>query len=115
VGNYGFSSASQATTFATTVWNIFGGGSSSTRPFGTSIVDGFDLGIDSLDVTALNSKILKMGNPSTTQILSPQCAIYLLEEKSNIIFLGHHSIFPQLEATYNFLGVPSLMLLLAVL
>lgn len=47
VGNYGFSSASQATTFATTLWNIFGGGTSSTRPFGASVVDGFDLGIGS--------------------------------------------------------------------
>lgn len=45
IGNYGFSSASEAQTFATTLWNIFGGGSSSTRPFGSSIVDGFDLGI----------------------------------------------------------------------
>lgn len=45
IGTYGFSSASQATTFATTVWNLFGGGSSSTRPFGSAVVDGFDLGI----------------------------------------------------------------------
>jgi chitinase len=44
IGSYGFSSASEAQTFATTLWNVFGGGSSSTRPFGTSIVDGFDLG-----------------------------------------------------------------------
>jgi chitinase len=47
LGNYGFSSASEAQTFATTLWNVFGGGSSSTRPFGTSIVDGFDLGMSS--------------------------------------------------------------------
>ena len=45
VGTYGFSSSSQATTFATTLWNLFGGGSSSTRPFGTAVIDGFDLGI----------------------------------------------------------------------
>jgi chitinase len=44
IGQYGFSSASQAESFATTMWNVFGGGSSSTRPFGSSIIDGYDLG-----------------------------------------------------------------------
>ena len=45
IGNYGFSSSTEAQTFATTLWNLFGEGSSSTRPFGTSVVDGFDLGL----------------------------------------------------------------------
>jgi chitinase len=44
VGDYGFSSSSEAKNFATTLWNLFGEGTSSTRPFGSSIVDGFDLG-----------------------------------------------------------------------
>jgi len=44
IGNYGFSSSSEAETFATTMWNIFGGGTSSTRPFSSSIIDGYDLG-----------------------------------------------------------------------
>ena len=44
IGEYGFSSSSEAETFATTLWNLFGEGTSSTRPFGSSIVDGFDLG-----------------------------------------------------------------------
>jgi chitinase len=48
IGNYGFSSASEAQTFATTLWNLFGEGSSGTRPFGTSVVDGFDLGTVSI-------------------------------------------------------------------
>ena len=51
IGSYGFSSASQAHTFATTLWNVFGGGSSSTRPFGSSVVDGFDLGAFSAGIT----------------------------------------------------------------
>lgn len=46
IGTYGFSSSSQATTFATTLWNLFGEGGGSIRPFGSAIVDGFDLGID---------------------------------------------------------------------
>jgi chitinase len=44
IGDYGFSSSAQAESFATTVWNLFGEGTSSTRPFGSSVVDGFDLG-----------------------------------------------------------------------
>ena len=44
IGKYGFSSASQAVTFATTLWNLFGEGKSSTRPFGSAVIDGFDLG-----------------------------------------------------------------------
>lgn len=45
-GAYGFSSAAQATQTANDLWNYFGGGSSSIRPFGTSNVDGFDLDIE---------------------------------------------------------------------
>lgn len=39
-GQIGFSSDSQAQTFATQIWNLFLGGSSSTRPFGNAILDG---------------------------------------------------------------------------
>ena len=39
-GSVGFSSDSQAQTFADTVWNMFLGGSSSTRPFGDAVLDG---------------------------------------------------------------------------
>lgn len=46
VGTYGFSSSSQAQQFATTLWNLFGEGTGAenTRPFGSSVIDGFDLG-----------------------------------------------------------------------
>ena len=45
VGTYGFSSSAQAASFATTLWNAFGEGWGSIRPFGWVTVDGFDLGI----------------------------------------------------------------------
>ncbi|TFK20140.1 glycoside hydrolase family 18 protein [Coprinopsis marcescibilis] len=45
-GAVGFQSASQATTFAQTVWDLFLGGRSSTRPFGSAILDGVDLDIE---------------------------------------------------------------------
>ncbi|KAF9459440.1 chitinase [Collybia nuda] len=43
----GFSSESQATEFATTIWNMFLGGKSSMRPFGSAVLDGIDLDIES--------------------------------------------------------------------
>lgn len=46
VGSYGFTSDSQAVTFANTVWNMFLGGSGAIRPFGNAIFDGVDLDIE---------------------------------------------------------------------
>ncbi|GMF02357.1 unnamed protein product [Ambrosiozyma monospora] len=48
-GSYGFASDSDGEGFAETLWNYFGGGSdvsSSERPFGDSVVDGFDFDIE---------------------------------------------------------------------
>ncbi|EJF66447.1 class III chitinase [Dichomitus squalens LYAD-421 SS1] len=42
----GFQSDSQAETFADTIWNDFLGGTSSTRPFGSAVLDGVDLDIE---------------------------------------------------------------------
>jgi chitinase len=46
VGNYGFANNADAEAFADTLWNIYGAGSSNTRPFGDAILDGFDLDIE---------------------------------------------------------------------
>jgi len=46
VGRYGFSSDSQAVTFATLVWNMFMEGTHPIRPFGTAIISGVDLDIE---------------------------------------------------------------------
>ncbi|KAI0084132.1 glycoside hydrolase family 18 protein [Irpex rosettiformis] len=45
-GAAGFTSDSQATAFADQIWNLFLGGSSSTRPFGNAVLDGVDLDIE---------------------------------------------------------------------
>ncbi|KAI0341213.1 class III chitinase [Trametopsis cervina] len=45
-GSVGFSSDAQGTQLADTVWNLFLGGSSSTRPFGDAVLDGVDLDIE---------------------------------------------------------------------
>ena len=39
-GSVGFSSDAEAQQFAQNIWNIFLGGTSSTRPFGSAILDG---------------------------------------------------------------------------
>jgi chitinase len=46
VGNYGFANNADAEAFADTLWNIYGAGSSNTRPFGDAVLDGFDLDIE---------------------------------------------------------------------
>ncbi|KAA1476280.1 glycoside hydrolase [Dentipellis sp. KUC8613] len=46
-GQVGFSSDATAKSFADTIWNMFLGGSSSTRPFGSAVLDGVDLDIES--------------------------------------------------------------------
>jgi chitinase len=40
-GAYGFQSDAEGVAFANTVWNLFLGGSSSTRPFGSAVLDGW--------------------------------------------------------------------------
>ncbi|KAG0191281.1 suppressor of glycerol defect [Apophysomyces sp. BC1034] len=42
----GFKSSAEATQFAITLWDLFLGGSSATRPFGEAILDGVDLDIE---------------------------------------------------------------------
>ncbi|KAH3677245.1 hypothetical protein WICMUC_001826 [Wickerhamomyces mucosus] len=88
IGTYGFKSSSEATEFATTLWNTFGEGSTSERPFGESVVDGFDLDIESfLDpndsnsasyyadfVTSLKSLYPKSGSKPFYISTSPQCS-----------------------------------------
>ncbi|KAF8235605.1 glycoside hydrolase [Tricholoma matsutake] len=45
-GAASFSSDAQGIAFADTIWNLFLGGSSSTRPFGNAVLDGVDLDIE---------------------------------------------------------------------
>ncbi|KAI0034212.1 glycoside hydrolase [Vararia minispora EC-137] len=45
-GGVAFTGVDQARQFADTVWNLFLGGSSSTRPFGAAVLDGVDLDLE---------------------------------------------------------------------
>ncbi|KAG2336552.1 glycoside hydrolase [Suillus weaverae] len=45
-GSNGFTSDSQAAAYAQTIWDLFLGGSSNTRPFGSAVLDGIDMDIE---------------------------------------------------------------------
>lgn len=80
-GNYGFSSDTQATEFADYLWNAFGGGNSTERPFDSVKVDGFDLDIENGNPTgyaALITRLRALFATDSTKTYtisgSPQCA-----------------------------------------
>ncbi|KAH9853066.1 class III chitinase [Lenzites betulinus] len=56
----GFQSDSQAETFADTIWNDFLGGSSSTRPFGSAVLDGVDLDIEGGSTTGYAAFVTRL-------------------------------------------------------
>jgi len=81
-GSYGFTSDSQAETFADELWNLFGGGTSSTRPFDDAIIDGFDLDIEGGSSTGYTAFITRMRTHYTADTsksyyisTAPQCPI----------------------------------------
>ncbi|CAO0803355.1 unnamed protein product [Mucor circinelloides] len=78
-GSTGFQTEAQATAFADTLWNLFFGGSSSTRPFGNAILDGVDLDIEggspSYYVNFLNrlNSYFSKANKKYYVTAAPQC------------------------------------------
>lgn len=79
-GSYGFSSEQEGADYATTLWNTFGPGSATERPFGDAVVDGFDLDIENKNqvgyvALANGLKSLYSADSSKSYYLSasPQC------------------------------------------
>ncbi|KAL0950816.1 hypothetical protein HGRIS_007580 [Hohenbuehelia grisea] len=78
-GSVGFQSDAQATSFAQTVWDLFLGGSSSTRPFGSAVLDGIDLDIEggnSAGYAAFVNKIRSLSSGASKKYYitaAPQC------------------------------------------
>ncbi|EIW64535.1 class III chitinase [Trametes versicolor FP-101664 SS1] len=56
----GFQSDSQAEAYADTIWNDFLGGSSSTRPFGSAVLDGVDLDIEGGSTTGYAAFVTRL-------------------------------------------------------
>lgn len=77
VGSYGFSSDSDAESYAETLWNTFGGGTCDERPFDDAVVDGFDLDIEngnSVGYAALTTSLREKFNGGSYYISgAPQC------------------------------------------
>jgi chitinase len=55
----GFTSDAAAQTFADTIWNLFLGGTSSTRPFGSAVLDGVDFDIEGGSATGLAAMVTR--------------------------------------------------------
>ncbi|KAF9036504.1 class III chitinase [Hymenopellis radicata] len=78
-GSVGFGSDDQARTFANTIWNLFLGGSSDTRPFGNAVLDGVDLDIEggtSSGYPAFVNEIRSLSSGANKQYYitaAPQC------------------------------------------
>ncbi|KAJ6574761.1 glycoside hydrolase family 18 protein [Mycena capillaripes] len=78
-GSVGFASDAQGTAFAQTIWNLFLGGTSSTRPFGTAVLDGVDLDIEGgggVGYAAFVNTIRSLANGASKRYYitaAPQC------------------------------------------
>ncbi|CDK29040.1 unnamed protein product [Kuraishia capsulata CBS 1993] len=114
-GSYGFASDSDAEGFAGTLWNMFGGGSADERPFGTSVLDGFDFDIENNDSTgyaALAKKLRKYYAEDTSKSYyisaAPQC-VYpdasvgdLLENADvDFAFVQFYNNYCNLDESFN--------------
>ncbi|KAL4063885.1 carbohydrate-binding module family 5 protein [Scleroderma yunnanense] len=78
-GAIGFSDDTQAKTFAQTIWDLFLGGSSNTRPFGSAVLDGIDLDIEGGSQTGYTAFVTTLrglmanGNKQYYITAAPQC------------------------------------------
>ncbi|KAH8835437.1 class III chitinase [Flagelloscypha sp. PMI_526] len=78
-GGVGLASDAQGVEFANTLWNLFLGGSSSTRPLGSAVLDGVDLDIESGGSTgyaAMINRLRTLANGWSKKLYitaAPQC------------------------------------------
>ncbi|KAL1738842.1 glycoside hydrolase superfamily, partial [Schizophyllum fasciatum] len=117
-GSVGFESDDQASTFAQTIWNMFLGGSSSTRPFGSAVLDGVDLDIEggsSAHYNVFVNKIRSLANGASKKYYvtaAPQC-IYPDASLGGVLnAIGFDAIygtsgFPPLQFYNNPCGLPN--------
>ncbi|KAG1724705.1 glycoside hydrolase family 18 protein [Suillus paluster] len=61
-GSNGFANDTQAAAYAQTIWDLFLGGSSSTRPFGSAVLDGIDMDIEGGSQTGFVSFLTALRN-----------------------------------------------------
>ncbi|KAK0469953.1 glycoside hydrolase family 18 protein [Desarmillaria tabescens] len=96
-----FSSDSQAEEFAQTIWDLFLGGSSTTRPFGDAVLDGIDLDIEgggSTGFVAFVNKIRSLASGADKQYYitaAPQCVFPDANLGSVLNSVGFDAIYVQ--------------------
>ena len=112
IGSYGFTSDTEAETYAATLWNSFGGGTSENRPFGDVVLDGFDFDIENGDQTgyaALATTLRTYFNGGSYYLsATPQC-VYPDASLSNalanayfdFIFIQFYNNYCQLGTNFN--------------
>ena len=94
VGNSAFASVTEAQTFATQVWNLFGSGTgedSDLRPFGSTILDGIDIGksrfiqrTDARHLLMIYAQTTKTTAPPTGATSSPPSALRWTQTKARL-------------------------------
>ncbi|KAL7664868.1 chitinase [[Candida] zeylanoides] len=115
-GNYGFSSDSDGVDFAEILWNTFGGGSSSERPFDDAVIDGFDLDLENNNQVgtvafgnALRSWFAKDASKQYYLSAAPQCPYpdqsvgdFLAGVDVDFAFIQFYNNYCSLGANFNF-------------
>ncbi|KAI5956368.1 CHT2 [Candida jiufengensis] len=114
-GNYGFSSAAEATAYADTLWNKFGNGQGDNeRPFDDAIVDGFDFDIELGSntgypelATALKSKFDSSKQyylSASPQCVYPDAKVGELLEKVPLdyAFIQFYNNYCSIDGTFNY-------------
>jgi len=100
-GGVGFTSDSEAQTFAQTIWNLFLGGNSITRPFGSAVLDGVDLDIEgggSTGYAAFVTEIRSLASAASKPYYitgAPQCPFPDANLGSVIDQVGFDAIYVQ--------------------
>lgn len=116
LGNYGFSSDSDGVDFAEILWNTFGGGSSSERPFDDAVIDGFDLDLENNNQVgtvafgnALRSWFAKDASKQYYLSAAPQCPYpdqsvgdFLAGVDVDFAFIQFYNNYCSLGANFNF-------------
>ncbi|GAA5795914.1 chitinase 1 [Helicostylum pulchrum] len=75
-GSYSLANDAAGVTFANTLWDLFGGGTSDTRPFGDAVIDGIDLDIEGGPSTGYGALVTAARSKFGSNFLvgaAPQC------------------------------------------
>lgn len=85
-GSYGFANNADAEAFADTLWNIYGAGKSSTRPFGDAVIDGFDLDIEGGGPTGYAVSLLLTSMSTSAQLIAILLFFWILGDGKTFTF-----------------------------